>query len=178
MSKLICLAYLCFFGLSMKAQTLDSLTKKKQFLLGVHFQYHPYDFFLVPSFSLQKNQFKNEIRFGIGINRTFFQQRFYPQLTYQFSYTFIEQKQFSMYAFARASFYRLNFQFVNSNKATKWLDGLFGFGLLYGKRNQIGCSVGVGPSWELNYNTTLKRNQSIQTWNLVYEVSYYHTIRD
>ncbi len=178
MSRLISLVFCFFFALNVHSQIQDSTNPKRKLILGAHFQYHPYDFFLVTSLSLQKKQMNHEIRFGTGINRTFFQQRFYPQLSYHFSYSFIENRSFNIFAFARSSFSCLRFQATNTKPLTKWVDGTFGFGVLYGTRNRIGCSIGVGPSWEFNYNSTIKRQQSVQTWNLVYELSFYRTIHD
>lgn len=42
------------------------------------FEYNKMDFFSTVSFGRQHRKIQTEIGFGVGVNRTFFQQRMYP----------------------------------------------------------------------------------------------------
>ena len=50
------------------------------------FEYNKMDFFSTVSFGQQHRKIQTEIGFGVGVNRTFFQQRMYPRIQARASY--------------------------------------------------------------------------------------------
>lgn len=74
----------CLFSLPTIAQ------QKTRYSATVAFQYHPYDFFLSAGVEMHCSSWHHEVQLGCGVNRTFFQQRFYPKVTYSLGYRLMD----------------------------------------------------------------------------------------
>lgn len=136
------------------------------------FQYHPYDFFLGLGYQYAPQKWEQEARLSIGLNRSLFQRRFYPKLTYIFAYRLTVYKTLSCAPFLRldASFLDVSSD-VNTNRLT-WLEPNLGINVMNGKRLKYGLSSGIGPSWEWSS----QHSGAIQTWNVFAEINLTYAI--
>lgn len=77
----------------------------------VAFEYNKMDFFSTVSFGQQHRKSQTEIGLGVGVNRTFFQQRMYPRMQARASYFFVDKSNFRI-----GGTLSYDFSFLNFNK--------------------------------------------------------------
>ena len=101
------------------------------------------DFFIQATRQTNFHNFRHEFGVGIGINRTIFQQRFFPELSYRFSYDVLQKERFSLGPAVSlfTSMYQVN---KNTNAWHFFQEGLLGFWMEYGRRYKIRLNVGAG----------------------------------
>jgi hypothetical protein len=151
---------------------LCSSQDDKNSAVTLNFQYHPYDFFLGIGYQYAPQKWEHEARIGFGINRSIFQTRLYPKLTYQFGRRFIIYRTFTCTPFIRLDGSLLDVSSDKNRMVLKWFDPSLGLKLSNGKQLKYGVSAGIGPSWEWN---TLKAG-SIQTWNVYAEINFSYAL--
>lgn len=120
------LVFFLFFSCLSLAQ--NDLQQAK---LGLRF--NRLDFFVESSIVFQKIKVKHELGLGLGINRSFFQKRLFPELCYTLSTNFT---QFKLLEYQGISSFRLSFYNPNKlNRETHFFNEiLIGFQVGLGKK--------------------------------------------
>lgn len=80
----------------------------------VAFEYNKMDFFSTVSFGQEHQKLQTEIGFGVGVNRTFFQQRMYPRMQARASYFLLNRSRFRI-----GGTLSYDFSFLNFNKKSR-----------------------------------------------------------
>jgi hypothetical protein len=147
---------------------ISVLTAQKQDFISIAFQYHPTDFFGNLGWKRERSSYAFGANFGVGINRTFFQQRFYPKLTGCYGRDWIPAKKVQFSTELRMSFSYLNVQKNAYHGGTKQSELLFYSQLGYGENRRISVGIGVGPSFEW-----IGENHSFfRSWLYLMELNY------
>lgn len=102
------------------------------------------------------HQFQIQGAFDIGINRTLFQQRFFPKLSLGSAYDLLKTENFFLGPQVTMSGYTLNYN-LNVNRPTFWLDLMPGIHFEYGKKWKAVFSAWMGPAWQWDHIPTQGR---------------------
>lgn len=114
-------------------------------------EYTPTDYFLQVSCLASSGKFQKNPFLGLGINRTFFQQRIYPEIGYQLAYI-ANQQQIRILPYAQISLTRLK---ITDDNAHYWLNNELGIRLESHKKHDFGIQFGyrnLNEFWMLNKN--------------------------
>jgi hypothetical protein len=138
--------------------------------LSTVFQYHPYDFFV--GVGMQKSVSKHRFgaQFYSGVNRTFFQQRFYPKLDIQYGFDLFEKTIIHVIPELHLAGSLLNIS-ADDKQIACYIETTAGMTLGVGRINQWLLNVQFGPMW-----SKYEANHSNLSWNLLYEIRYVHRI--
>lgn len=143
-----------------------------QYALSANFQYHPQDFFFTLQASRQKNHLVHTIDFGFGINKTLFQQRFFPKVSYEFGAQFRPVSWLGLQPGLRFSYSVMDLRFPTKNPFVH-LTELFAIGkIVLGEKHAAILGAGIGPGWEWKHDVLANRNKSFFMWNYVAEIGY------
>lgn len=141
-----------FLLISVSALTQDDLQQVK---LGLRF--NRLDFFVEPSVVFQKVKVKHELGLGLGINRSVFQKRLFPELFYSVSTNFT---QFKLLEYQGVSSYRLSF--YNTNKLEReahfFNEILIGFQVGLGKKFITYFQPEIGLQTETFHSDFFQKN--------------------
>ncbi len=134
------------------------------------FQYHPYDFFM--GVGMQKSISKHRLsaQFYSGVNRTFFQQRFYPKLDLHYGFDLFEKIPFRVLPEIHLTGSFLNIS-AEYRQIASYLETTAGMTIGVGRKNQWLLNAQFGPMW-----SRYQANQSNLSWNLLYEIRYVHLL--
>jgi hypothetical protein len=154
MRLLFVFLFLSFFQIS--AQT------EKKSLIGATFQYQSMDFFLTGNYFRQLQKFEYTAGFGVGINRTLFQKRFFPIIGISGSYYFLNRSKFQLgpTILFQSSLLKVNSQTTYFNYYNQ-LSG--GYTLAFGKRLEVYQSTFYGINFESYYSTLLDKYNTINS---------------
>lgn len=156
-----------FCGMMKSGSARDSLVQR----FGIHFIYHPYDFFTGLRYEREREAFQHQLLFSTG-TRTLFQRRLYPQLGYQFGYHLVNRRWLQTGPMVRATVSLLH---VNRNAAHGYVfdEELFlGAYIGTGNRNRFRLSAGIGPAVEQAWSPLSMRFEQYFSWNYFGEISY------
>lgn len=106
--------------------------------------------------------------FDIGVNRTIFQQRFFPKLSVGTSYDFIPHEKWSLGPQIFSNAFLLNYN-KELNNLSYWWDILGGIRFSYGQKWKVLAQGGLGPAlvWDFLSN----ENRYYSTFFVNYEYS-------
>ncbi len=121
----------------------------------IEFSYTPVDFFL--NYKASCGNPNHAVIVGFGINRTVFQQRFYPQLGYQYSKQFKIINAIHIKPYAQLTVSRLK---VSTAGAHYWLNPELGCNLEFGQKRRIGAGAGYRTLFEF-WRDNKQGNRSI-----------------
>lgn len=114
-------------------------------------QYTPTDYFFQVACLTSRSNFQKNPFLGLGINRTFFQQRLYPEIGFQFAYI-ANNQQIRVLPYAQISISRLK---VTDDNAHYWLNNELGIRIESHKNRDFGIQFGyrnLDEFWMLNKN--------------------------
>lgn len=138
--------------------------------MSTSFEYHPYDFFfgLGIQKSLSKHRF--DARLYTGVNRTFFQQRYYPKLDLHYGFDLFDKSIIRFLPEIHLAGSILNVS-TESKQFAKYFELTAGLSLGFGRKNQWLFNTQYGPMWSSYFS-----GKSNLSWNLLYEIRYIHRI--
>lgn len=113
--------------------------------------YSPTDYFYQLACVSNRNHYQFVPFLGFGINRTIFQQRFYPEAGFQLAYI-TSQRKLRVLPYAQLSISRLR---ITNENAHYWLNGELGLRAEFHHKNDFGIQVGyrcLNELWRLNKN--------------------------
>lgn len=105
------------------------------------------DLFVGFSFIHEKSKVDHELSFNTGINRTIFQNRFFPLFQYIYSYKFIDRNQLIFGPSLSMNFSLLNLK-TNQNNFHFYPELLTGYKISYGKKIGIIHKASIGVLFE------------------------------
>jgi hypothetical protein len=134
------------------------------------FQYHPYDFFM--GVGMQKSISKHRLstQFYAGVNRTFFQQRFYPKLDLHYSFDLFDKTPFRVLPELHITGSILDIS-AKSKQIASYIETTAGLTIGVGRKNQWLFNAQFGPMW-----SRYQANQINLSWNFLYEIRYVHRL--
>jgi len=143
---------------------------------GFQLAYHPYDFFLGAHFSGEKNRKEHLAFFQVGMTRTFFQQRIYPQLGYQFGYHLLDRRFLRAGVLVRPVVSFLNFNRNSKHGISFYEEAFLGGFVGLGTRFRFRLSAGFGPCIEQKWSEPRSEFVSWFSWNYFGELSWSYAI--
>jgi hypothetical protein len=114
--------------------------------------YSPTDYFYQVSCVSSGSRFQRVPFIGFGINRTIFQQRFYPEIGFQFAYLTTHRK-LRILPYAQLSVNRLR---ITDNNAHYWVNSELGLRAEFHARHDFGIQAGyrnLNEFWRLDKKT-------------------------
>lgn len=114
--------------------------------------YSPTDYFYQLACVSKYGRFQTVPFFGFGINRTIFQQRFYPEAGFQFAYI-TSSRRLRALPYVQLSANRLR---ITDNNAHYWINGELGMRVEFHNERDFGVQVGyrsLNEFWRLNKQT-------------------------
>lgn len=150
----------------------DSLVRRA----GAQFSMHPDDLFAGGHFSLSRNRLEHRFIAQVGVRRTFFQTRMYPQLAYQPGFAFVNRRWIHAGVFARPSISMLHFNRSGSNGWVFYEEAFLGLFAGTGQTSQFRFSAGFGPCFEQSWSTVRNRYVFWFSWNFIAEISWSHAL--
>jgi hypothetical protein len=144
--------------------------------IGAQLQYHPYDYFIGARYEREKKRLHHTALLSCGVTRTFFQQRLYPQLGYQFAFDLYDVRRLQTGLLVRVAgtLSHVNKQsdhgFIYSEEA------LLGCYVGTGRRNRFSLSAGIGPMVEQAWSETRAGFAHYFTWSYFGEISWTHAL--
>lgn len=146
--------------------------------LFVPVQYTPQDLFTGFGFSTSiRPKIFFQSSFLASINRTFFQDRYYPKLTYQITYSVFEGKLIQVFGGVRGTNDALH---VNKSVKRGYQfaqEVLPAVGISIGARWRGALTGGVGQRFQWYGNALTNRYDVLHRWNYFIEVSLSYAIR-
>lgn len=141
---------------------------------GLQWAYHPYDFFGGVQYAREQKRITHTFLLSMGVNRTFFQRRMYPQFAYQFGYDLIKSEMWKAGPAVRPVFTasRINKEVAHGTAFTEELFPVVCAG--YGAQNSIVVSTGFGPTWEQSWSSLEHRYRNWFSWNYFVEFTFSH----
>lgn len=100
---------------------------------------------------------------GYGINRTIFQQRFFPRLQINTGYCVLQKKKWSIEPTVSICFSWLKVN-KSSKYFTNWTETLGGFTWFYGEKWAIGQTLQLGYQFENYHNSITNQRQFVGVW--------------
>jgi len=163
-----CLVGVVFFLIVLPSVAQDSITQR----LGLQFSYHQYDFFSGLHYEQEYGNHQHQLLVSVGVNSTFFQRRFYPQLAYQYGFHLIKNTYFQAGPYVRLTSSMCKID-KHATHGMSFNEELFlGAYIGTGNRNRFRFLIGIGPSTEVNWSTIAEHYQAYWTWNYMTEISY------
>jgi len=121
----------------------------RDFGISIGLTYTPTDFFVKAACNITDKRFQKSPFLALGINRTFFQQRLYPEIGFQFSYIINDQK-IRLLPYAQMSIARLK---ITNDNAHYWLNNELGIRLEWHNKRDFGIQFGyrnLNEFWSFN----------------------------
>jgi hypothetical protein len=166
--KTLLLAVL-FCGIMNIGSGQDSLVQR----FGIHFDYHPYDFFAGLRYERERGVFQQQFLLSAGV-RALFQQRFYPQLGYQLGYHLLTNRWLQTGPMVRATASLLHVNRQASHGFVYDEELFLGAYIGTGNRNRFRLSAGIGPAVEQSWSPLSAHFEQYFSWNYFGEISYTH----
>lgn len=133
-----------------------------------------FDFFHSFEFEFQPSKFALNVGLGYGVNRSIFQQRFYPRINFGSTYYWLNREKFRI---GPSLIYALSFiQLNSSSKIIFWNEANAGLTWSYGNKWKVGQTILVGYVAESHYSTIEKKRTHAGTLSylasikLIYEI--------
>lgn len=119
--------------------------------------------------------FEPEISIGYGINRTVFQQRFFPKTSLSTSFNFIQKEKFELGVMLQyaLSGVKLN---ASSKYRNVWNEFNGGIEWEYGRKWRIGQQLLFGRYAENYYNTLYVKRVSVSGWGYFLSIKLSHEL--
>lgn len=138
-----------------------SAQNERNSFVGASFQYNSLDFFLAINYSSQIRKFEFNGGLGVGINRTFFQQRLFPMIGISGSYYFLNRPKFQLgpTIIFQSSLLKVNSKTANLNYYNQ-LSG--GYTFAFGNRLKVYQSIFYGFNFESYYSTFLNKYNTLK----------------
>lgn len=162
----IALFLVCFCSISF----LNAQEKSRS--VGGQFSYQSQDFFFGAHVASQHRRLEHRLQLQVGVRTTFFQQRIFPQLAYQFTWYPVELSWFRAGVFVRPVFAALNVKKDSSNGYVFYEELLPGLGVSFGKKHRVGMAFMYGPFYEERFSDLNNAYNSYFAWKLNAEISY------
>lgn len=160
----------CFFGFTLNAQ--DSAV----YHVGVQFTYHLSDFFTGLQAEREKGAHQHQVAINVGVNTTFFQQRLYPQIYYQYAFHLVKKRWIQTGPLARLSLSTLHFNKQSSHGWSFQEEAYLGAYVGTGNRSRFRLSVGIGPAVEQNWSSVKQKMNHYISWNSFVEISWSYAL--
>jgi len=132
-----------------------------------------YDYFHSIDYSIKNKKLEASAGAGYGINRSYFQQRFFPKLQLLVGYNFFQQPKFEF----GPSFYT-SFSWLKINKLsdrfTNWNEFFGGFSWSYGRNWKIGQTICAGYFTESFFSTLLNERDRVGNWGYYINLKLIH----
>lgn len=145
-----------------------SLNCRAQHQVALSLGMNRFDLQLGAGYAYNIKQFQVHGKFDIGINRTFFQQRFFPKISVGGSYDVFKNEVYFLGPQINLSFYTLNYN-LDVGKPTFWLDALPGIQFAYGTKWKAILNGFIGPAWQWDHS--LNEDKYIKTFFVNFEGS-------
>lgn len=149
-------------------------TEKKP-AIGATFQYNSMDFFLTGNYFQKFQKFELNAGLGIGINRTFFQKRFFPIIGISGSYYFLNRSKFQLgptFLF-QSSVLKVNRQMNYLN----YYNQLFGgYTVAFGNRMKVYQSVFYGVNFENYYSLFWDKYKMKNSFNFSIQIGFKYAL--
>lgn len=143
-----------------------------RFRYGVQFRYQPIDFFAGISASMDQKNFQHEIQFNNGVNSTFFQRRWYPQISYRFSWLPVNKRwiQTGPLVLTNLATRRFNKESAHGFSFEEHFMG--GISIGSGRKSRIRFTVATGLAMEQNWSSVKRKQVTYYSWTFLGELSY------
>lgn len=179
-------------------QSILSLKRSLSFLFILHFCFlvysqdsiHPkkmvhgietnvsitrFDIFHSFAYRAKMKRFQCSGGFGYGINRSVFQQRFFPKVSIQGSYSILEKPKFVLGPSIYYSFSWLKIN-ANTNHFSNWNEFFGGIQWQYGKKWKIGQTISAGYFSESYFNKLKQQRSKVGNWGYCMTLSLIHEL--
>lgn len=134
-----------------------------------------FDYFHSVDASLQHKKWELSTGFAYGINRTYFQQRFFPKVQLQTGYDFIHKPKFELGTCIYTSF-----SWLKVNKASKhftnWSEFFGGLSWSYGGKWKVGQTITAGYFTESNFSTLIQKRDRVGNWGYFFNLQLIHVL--
>lgn len=121
------------------------------------------DYFHSFNYARRLDKFELGAGFAYGINRTIFQQRFFPRFQIQGAYTILQKNKFQLQPTLSLGFSVLKIN-KQSDKFTNWTEALGGLSWFYGDKWAIGQTFQLGYLVENYYNSISQKRTFVCVW--------------
>ncbi len=145
--------------------------EKSDFSLAFKFAYHPQDFFFHAQASFVKNNLYQGVNAGFGINKTLFQQRFNPRLSYEIGYQLPLFKSVSLQAALQIGGSTLNLSTPTVRNHTYQNEFCGLIRSIFGNKHAALVGVGIGPAFEYK-RVHNNRYKAFFFWSYFVEIGY------
>ncbi|MES2799337.1 MAG: hypothetical protein V4638_04920 [Bacteroidota bacterium] len=119
-----------------------------------------FDIFTGFQYQRAVQQFSFVGAFDFGINRTIFQQRFFPKFAVGMKYDVIQNEKINLGPMIKSNFFLLNYNRL-LNQKSYWIDVLSGVHFDYGKRFKFVLEAVIGPAKQFDYFASTGKYNSI-----------------
>ena len=140
--------------------------------IGGQFSYQAQDFFFGLHVASQHRRLEHKLQLQVGVRTTFFQQRIFPQISYQFTWYPVNLSWFRAGVFIRPVFAEVNAKKDSSNGYVFYEELLPGLGLSFGKKHRISTSFMYGPFYEQRFSSLNNAYNPFFAWTFNAEISY------
>ncbi len=134
-----------------------------------------FDIFHSLSYRAKMNRFQYSSGFGYAINRSIFQQRFFPKVSIQGSYAILEKPKFVLGPSIHYSFSWLKIN-SSTNHFSNWNEFFGGIQWQYGKKWKIGQTISAGYFSESYFNQFKQRRSKVGNWGYCMTLSLIHEL--
>lgn len=143
-----------------------------RFRYGVQFRYQPVDFFAGVGASLNQKNIQHEVQLNTGVNSTFFQRRFYPQISYRFSWFPVNRRwiQTGPVGITNLSMRRFNKASAHGYSYEEQL--LAGVSVGCGQKSRVRFTIAGGLAMEQNWSFMVQKQVTYFSWTFLGELSY------
>lgn len=158
-----------FFNNSVKAQ--DST----RFHVGFSIGFHPDDWRLFLHLDDLHKHWYHQVHLGIGVRKSIFQQNLNPIVAYSIGGTW-NVKQFYFRPNLRLSYAGLMLPTSSSHRLIQNIE-TYGTGRIgYGISNSLFLEAGIGPAWEIKYDSYQARRMAYFHWTYFFQIGYTHAL--
>lgn len=134
-----------------------------------------FDFFHSVDFTLQQQKWELSTGFAYGINRTYFQQRFFPKVQFQTEYNFIHRPKFELGPCIYTSFSWLKVN-KSSKHFTNWGEFFGGISWSYGGKWKVGQTITAGYFTESYFSTLIQKRDRVGSWGYFVNLQLIHVL--
>lgn len=140
--------------------------------LSVQFRYQPMDFFTGIGGLYGKNQLQHEIQLNTGVMSTFFQRRFYPQISYRFTWFPLDKRWIQVGPVALVNLSARRFNKASAHGFSWEEQVLGGFSIGCGGRSRVRLTVAGGLALEQNWSALKEQHINYTSWIILGEFAY------
>lgn len=145
-----------------------------RFRYGVQFRYQPVDFFSGFGLTLEKKKLQHEAQLNVGINSTFFQRRFYPQISYRFSWLPVNKRWIQTGPVALINLAARRFNKASAHGFSFEEHFLGGISVGCGAKSRFRLTVATGLAMEQNWSSFSGKYRTYYSWTFLGEISYHY----